>query len=170
MGLLQYNMHVCVCACVWARAHTHTRLHKSQENAESQQWMDWPLSDYLAHWPPNNSNHLHAHSTLYVCRWVTRRQSSLNALFHTSQAYRCSSICMHWFPAWVILTKNALLHTSQLYGRSPQCMYECFIRVPLSLNALLHKSKNMMAITTMYVCMLYQSTLVSKTLLHTLQN
>ena len=99
-------------------AQTHTQLHKSQEYAESQQWMDWHLSDYLVHWPPNNSNQLYVHSTSCACRCVTRRHFSLNALFHKSQAYRCSPLCMQWCPIKLIFPMNALLHTSQLHGRS----------------------------------------------------
>jgi hypothetical protein len=149
------------------RAHTQ-RLHKSQEYAESQ-WMDWPLSDYLVHWLPNNTNQLYAHSTLCMCRCVTRRYFSLNSLFHTSQPYRCSPLCMLLCPTWLIFPMNALLHISQLYGRSPQCMRVCFIRLLLSLYDLLHTSQSWGCSPVCMCWWLFRLLCWLNALLHTLQ-
>jgi hypothetical protein len=73
-------------------------LHKSQ------QYGPWPVH------------------TLWVITWLC----IINDLSHTSQQFRCSTVCMCWWITILHFWINVLLHTSQQYWHSPLCKRLCY--------------------------------------------
>jgi len=55
------------------------------------------LQDYSVHCMPNITIYLYAHSTQCMCRCVTRKHFSLNALLHIPQTHAHSPLFRHWW-------------------------------------------------------------------------
>jgi len=144
------------------------------------------LSNYSVHCLPNITNHLYAHSTQCMCRCVTKKYFSLNALLHIPQTHAHSPLCKHWwiFKPLCCLNKHFSYNGAHQYV-CVMCYQIAMITVCITANisntrALTNMDRfmsfktdpmtkciithitNVTAITTMYALMSYKPALVNK--------
>jgi hypothetical protein len=146
MCFLPYNLHT------HTHTHTHPITHISGICRITINVLTF-LSYYPIHCLPNNTNQLHAHSTLCMSRCVTRRHFSPNASFHTSQVGGHSTF-MYVLMSYQIALVNECLITNITTIRAFTTMYVSMsYQTALVTECLITRITSKRALTTMYALM-----------------
>jgi hypothetical protein len=117
--------------CVFSiTLYTHTKLHKSKEYAESQQWMDWHLSDFLVHWLPSLITVIsYKHIQHYACVDVLPEDTLAWMPYFTHHKHTGAHHYACMISYKTNLSNECFITYFTAIGHSPQCRRVCIIRL-----------------------------------------